>query len=140
MIRYVLGFAFSSDRKHVLLIEKQKPERQRGCLNGVGGKIEKGEKPFEAMARECEEETGLHLLWRCKGKMRGVDKDKGFFMCHIFYTYSDRIFNFKQKESERLLIINSNYLSEYKYVEKSKYLISFGVSTDRVDFIDLIYT
>lgn len=44
---------------NVLLIEKQRPEWQKGRLNGVGGKIEPGEADSSAMIREFAEETGL---------------------------------------------------------------------------------
>ena len=57
--RYVAGFMFSEDRRRVLLIRKNKPEWQRGLLNGIGGKIEKAEQPLAAMRRECREETTL---------------------------------------------------------------------------------
>lgn len=56
---YVVGFMLDAEREHVVLIEKARPAWQAGKLNGVGGKIEKGETPHEAMAREFEEETGL---------------------------------------------------------------------------------
>jgi len=60
MIKYVCGFAFTEDGKQVLLISKNRPEWQRGRLNGVGGKIESFDKsPAYAMVREFEEETGL---------------------------------------------------------------------------------
>ena len=60
---YVLGFVFSDclDSK-VLLIEKTKPAWQKGKLNGIGGKIEPGETPLEAMVRETNEETGLSVV------------------------------------------------------------------------------
>lgn len=54
---YVCGFCFIDD--DVILIRKNKPEWQRGKLNGVGGKIESGETPEQAMVREFIEETGL---------------------------------------------------------------------------------
>lgn len=57
--RYVLGFMFDEkDHNRVALIEKEKPAWQAGKLNGIGGHIERGELPSEAMAREFEEETG----------------------------------------------------------------------------------
>lgn len=60
MTRYVVGFAF--DRVgQVALIEKKRPEWQRGLLNGVGGHVEPGESSILAMHREFEEETGLRV-------------------------------------------------------------------------------
>jgi 8-oxo-dGTP diphosphatase len=56
--RYVCGFAFHG--RGVVLIQKVKPEWQAGKFNGVGGKIESGETPEQAMAREFKEETGVN--------------------------------------------------------------------------------
>lgn len=58
---YVAGFLFSPDKRTVLLIRKKRPDWQKGKLNGVGGRIEPGETPLEAMIREFEEETLTHL-------------------------------------------------------------------------------
>jgi 8-oxo-dGTP pyrophosphatase MutT (NUDIX family) len=55
--RYVLGFVFDYGFHHVLLICKTSPEWQAGRLNGLGGKIEPGESPLQAMDRELREET-----------------------------------------------------------------------------------
>ena len=54
---YCVGFLFYGDK--VLLIRKEKPEWQKGKLNGVGGKVEKGETARDAMVREMKEETGI---------------------------------------------------------------------------------
>jgi len=63
----VVGFLFSEDKKNVLLINKIKPEWQRGKFNGIGGKVEKDEKPDQAMTREFFEESGLLVeLWNLK--------------------------------------------------------------------------
>lgn len=63
--KYVVGFLFRNEGKEVALIRKEKPEWQKGKLNGVGGKIEPGENSFEAMEREFKEETGAVVtLWR----------------------------------------------------------------------------
>ena len=61
MLNYVAGFLFSQDLTHVVLLEKQSPAWQKGLFNGVGGKIEDGESPIQAMVRECEEETGVFI-------------------------------------------------------------------------------
>jgi 8-oxo-dGTP diphosphatase len=56
---YALGFCFMNYSTEVVLIRKNKPEWQKGLLNGVGGKIEPGESAHEAMVREFREETGV---------------------------------------------------------------------------------
>lgn len=57
MTEYVLCFVKKFDS--VLLIEKLKPDWQRGLYNLPGGKIEPGETAKEAAIRELNEETGL---------------------------------------------------------------------------------
>jgi 8-oxo-dGTP diphosphatase len=62
---YVCGFLFNTSRRGVVLIEKQKPAWQKGKLNGVGGKIENGEVPSDAMVREFKEEAGASVsTWK----------------------------------------------------------------------------
>jgi 8-oxo-dGTP diphosphatase len=64
ILRAVIGFFFDGNG-NVLLIEKNHPEWQKGRLNGIGGKIEKGETPLQAMIREFREEAGATVTsWR----------------------------------------------------------------------------
>lgn len=64
MKNYVVGFLFSTDLRYVILIKKNRPDWQKGLLNGVGGKIEPNEDPHDAMRREFKEETGVNIpLW-----------------------------------------------------------------------------
>lgn len=59
MKNYVLGFYFSEKLDKVILIKKTHPPFQAGKLNGVGGGIEVGESPREAMIREFKEEANV---------------------------------------------------------------------------------
>lgn len=83
--RYVCGFAFygaGGYRPRVVLMRKVKPDWQAGKLNGVGGKIEAGETPEVAMAREFREETGVitsPLEWETYAKMT-FPKAEVFFL------------------------------------------------------------
>lgn len=61
MTNYVCGFAFNLDAGLVALIRKTKPTWQAGRLNGIGGHVEPGENPDEAMEREFEEEAGVRV-------------------------------------------------------------------------------
>lgn len=59
MKSFTLGFIFDPELKRVALIEKQRPDWQRGHYNGVGGKIEPGETSIACIVREVREESGL---------------------------------------------------------------------------------
>jgi 8-oxo-dGTP diphosphatase len=74
---YVLGFAFNNARTSVLLIQKARPAWQAGKLNGLGGKVEPGELPALAMAREFYEECGLGVFkeWERFAVMTSLDYD-----------------------------------------------------------------
>ncbi|MGE3333658.1 MAG: NUDIX domain-containing protein [Rhodospirillaceae bacterium] len=59
---YALGFMFYRSplgELTVVLIKKKRPAWQAGLLNGIGGKVEDGETPEQAMVREFKEEAGL---------------------------------------------------------------------------------
>jgi 8-oxo-dGTP diphosphatase len=69
--RAVIGFLFDGNG-NVLMIKKNHPEWQRGRLNGIGGKIERGETPLQAMVREFREEAGAMVTsWREFAVMSG---------------------------------------------------------------------
>lgn len=74
-MKYVLGFMFSEEGDKVALIRKNKPDWQKGLLNGIGGKIENGEDTEAAMIREFKEETGYNepVEWKKIGRMVGKD-------------------------------------------------------------------
>lgn len=65
--KYVLGFAFykaesgSQIGDRVVLVRKKRPQWQAGCLNGLGGKVEARETANEAMTREFQQESGVHV-------------------------------------------------------------------------------
>lgn len=116
--RYVLGFIFDSykvgDKQErfvsVLLERKQRPAWQAGKLNGVGGKIELGESPFEAMHRECKEETTLDIRdWVEYGEIVGPD-----FSVRLFYTVSDLYRIPYESPDEPLLIMHLCDLYEHE--------------------------
>jgi 8-oxo-dGTP diphosphatase len=57
--KYVCGFAFSPNHTLVYLIRKKRPTWQAGKLNGIGGKVNIGESPIQAIVREFKEECGV---------------------------------------------------------------------------------
>lgn len=92
MKRYVCGFLFSPDRARVLLIRKNRPAWQAGRLNGIGGKIEPGEAPLDAMRREFREEASLDLRdWQQVLTLDGDDDDRSGvgWEAHFFRGFGD---------------------------------------------------
>lgn len=105
MIRYVVGFLFSEDRQKVLLIEKLKPDWQKGLLNGVGGKIEKFESSLDAMIREFNEEAGLNIeTWKLGVKLTGMDSS---FNVDFYYAFDNKIYEAKALTKEQLVMVNT---------------------------------
>ena len=108
---YVLGFAFSENKEQVVLIEKLRPDWQKGFHNGVGGKIETTDKSsVAAMVREFEEETGLMTAesdWERFGIMRFQDDIMGGEAAVIlFRMFSSKIYNCHTVEQEKIQIFN----------------------------------
>lgn len=100
---YVLGFIFDSSSQRVLLIRKRRPAWQAGKLNGVGGKIELGETPLEALVREVREEAALDTAadpWRYFGLMAGPD-----FEVHCYEIRTERISEFQALTDESLELV-----------------------------------
>jgi 8-oxo-dGTP diphosphatase len=87
---YACGFLFSPDRREVVLIRKRRPAWQAGKLNGVGGKLEPGETPAQAMEREFVEEAAVRVGgWRevvvLEGRSSQFDPDgwRGHFFAAV---------------------------------------------------------
>lgn len=79
MQEYVAGFMFDAGG-NVALVRKLKPDWQRGLLNGIGGKVERGECIYRAMIREFYEETGFeHGLWDRFCSIQGENSRVHFF-------------------------------------------------------------
>jgi len=72
MKQYTIGALFTPDFRRVLLIQKQRPDWQKGKLNLPGGHIEPDEDGPLCVAREFEEEAGIWIIpeeWRSIGKI-----------------------------------------------------------------------
>jgi len=89
MIEYVCGFLVRDDL--IALIRKVKPKWQAGKLNGVGGKIEPGETPMQAMSREWLEESGVpHESWE-----HAATIGKPGWLVHFFVGRAEQLHTFK---------------------------------------------
>lgn len=80
---YVMCFIFDEDRKHILLLQKKRPEYLANLWQGPGGKCEPGESIRQAATREFVEETQLVIPeeeWMYKGLFHNSPK----WVIHLF--------------------------------------------------------
>lgn len=121
---YVVGFAFSEDRKRVLLIEKIKPAWMKGLLNGIGGKIEKNETAVVAMHREAVEEAKLDLEWRPVFLLMAANIHHGMpdAQIYVFSAFTD-IDKAETMTEERLHIIPVEDLNPAEMVSNLRWII-----------------
>lgn len=90
MKRYVCGFLFSPGEQYVLLIQKNKPDWQKGFLNGIGGKIEQWESPSQAMKREFHEEVNFFIAgWKYFFTVSNFEKGYQVYFFHLTCSKED---------------------------------------------------
>jgi 8-oxo-dGTP diphosphatase len=121
MIKYVCGFLFNPEKDRVVLIRKNRPEWQKGFLNGVGGHIEDGEDPYTAMNREFREETGLDIIssdWKGFCEISGKD-----WICYFFYASSENYEKIINETDEELHILWVDELFQSNVIENLRWLI-----------------
>ena len=120
---YVAGFLFSFDRRRVLLIQKNRPRWQAGKLNGVGGKIEAGETPLDAMRREFREEAGIDgLTWEEFATLGGPD-----FKVHFFAAFGDQISTARQTTDECLIVARVTTIQTLAVIPNLRVLIPLAL-------------
>lgn len=141
---YVLGFALGKQGRdqvdpYVLLIRKEKPEWQAGKMNGVGGKIEPGESPQEAMMREFEEEVGIKSTyddWRLFASLQqylDIDRTKNIpahVFCFVSRTLDINAARQKESEAPYIMPTDSQTLSYLNTVPNLRWLIPMAIHSD----------
>ena len=104
-----LGFMFDPSATKVALIRKNTPAWQRGKLNGIGGKTEKGETSLQSLVREFFEETGVkttHQQWRIFGCLQAPD-----FEVHVYTCFDAQIDLCQSTTNEKVEILPINHPS-----------------------------
>lgn len=124
---YVCGFLFGRDSggyaDWVALISKKRPSWQRGRLNGIGGAIEAGETPDQAMIREFNEETGVTIPeWRCFAILR-----HGSALIYMFTAESDYV-ELQQKTDEFVLWKHVTEINTIHTINNLRWLIPLAMS------------
>lgn len=149
---YVLGFAFDYDMENVALIRKNRPKWQAGKLNGIGGKVELGESPGDAMIREFQEETGAAFMqWKHFAQMTGGSTHDAQAVTNdnlpwIVDLYACRDYGLlrgiKTKTDEQVLVVPVACIQDNRCVENLNWTIQAAIDhlTDgRPKFITAVY-
>lgn len=129
----VVGFVFHPDYS-VYLIRKNKPEFQFGKLNGVGGHVELGEAPIEAMRRECFEEGGVDIPekdWKHICELEGDD-----WMLDVYGVIVPSDIRLKTMTDEEIGLYDANNIMRLPVLSSVRYLIpmSFENMTNEFTF------
>jgi 8-oxo-dGTP diphosphatase len=124
---YVCGFYFDTTFEQVVLIWKNKPAWQKGKLNGVGGKIEKGELPITAMRREFYEETGIiHNEWVDLIILQ-ADDWRVYFFCAIGKVNEFEYVETKEDEEVAKIEVNRLLANEYPHIPNLEWLVPLAI-------------
>lgn len=141
MTGYVLGFAFNAGHvphPSVALIRKKRPRWQAGHLNGIGGHIEPGEHPIQAMEREFGEETGLLVPeenWQPFCIMRGGD-----WSVHCFRAFDIPLWELKTMTDEEVYPLVSADRLPKDVLPNLRWLIPLALDRDEIAPVVVFYT
>lgn len=133
------------------MMEKAKPEWQRGKFNGVGGKVKEGENIFDAMNREFREETGIYVHrddWNHFAKMKGSSnaaiEDK--FDIDFFWSAGNDILSASpqpgEEEHPKVCWLRELYGDHRPVIENIPWLIPLAIDSmkdGRPDFAVITY-
>ncbi len=118
MTSYVLGFYFNPEKTLVALINKNKPDWQRGKFNGIGGKQEEGESAHYAMVREFKEEAGLEVeRWE-----RALMLEGDGWIVHIFRAFG-HVLRVRSMTDESVQVISVSDLHRIEVVPNLRWMI-----------------
>ena len=132
-MNYVAGFLFNDSKTHVALIKKERPEWQRGLLNGVGGKVEPtDDSPLVSIQREFFEEVGvMYQYWRYFMILQGTGW-KVFF----FKAFNSAALNkVRPCTDEKPEIIKVSELHKFPVIPNLHWIIPMALEKDGISNI-----
>lgn len=128
-----LGFVFDKELENVLLIEKSKPDWQKGKLNGVGGHSEPNELFSASIKRECLEETGINIPekdWTPLVEMMNDYGDRWFvavFCTRVELNLLQKAMSENDQRDEKLVIVPIKDLFLKNTIGNTKWLVFMAI-------------
>ena len=143
-MNYVCGYMFSPDKSLVALTWKNRPDWQKGKLNGIGGKIEPEDviadrynTPLYAMRREFFEETGVRTFpndWElfatvsyCDGSPNDFEAEEN--KVYYFRSFSDKIFSVAKTTDEVPIVIPVTTVDLFPQVNHNQWLLPMALNS-----------
>jgi 8-oxo-dGTP diphosphatase len=124
MRRYSVGFLFNQNAACVALISKKRPEWQCGLWNGIGGHIEEGEAPIDAMVREFYEETGQHVEeWNLFAEIDGTPN----YIISFFRSFNDEALVKVKTTTDEVVMVNQVARLPFNIVPNLAWLIPLAL-------------
>ena len=121
--KYVVGLVFD-EVERVMLIKKNRPDWQKGFLNGVGGEIKNNEAPIEAMIRECKEESGLFIeKWHLYNKATFNTGVELTYFCTL--VSKDFLNNAKSLTDEEIVVLHRSNINGKMHNDIRDIIIDF---------------
>ena len=131
-LKMVVGLHFDLSRQFVAMVHKMSgPACVIGNWNGVGGKVDPGEEPLNAMVREFGEETGLATNlqdWHQFAELNATNYDLFFF-----WAASSDVFRCRTVEKEPIKVWKAvDLLGESNVMHNMRWMIPYLQDADMI--------
>ena len=138
MDKTVLCYLFKGDDVLLLFRNKKKNDINEGKWIGIGGHIENGESPEQALVREVKEETNLRInTYQFRGILYFINGDYE----EMIYLYSSSDFSGELKECDEgtLQYFNKNEMFDLPMWEADKIFLKYLLTDAPYFELKLVY-